>query len=301
MQTQHILVIAPTRIGDAVLAASVVRHLHETQPDARITIVTSTLAAPLFEGLPNLERIVTLTKRTYNRHWIAAWRATIGTRWDALWDLRNSILSFTLRARRVHRFTPPKNTEPKVKQYEAILGVKLPFPILWPRPEDTAAARTLMPTGTRYLVLAPIANWAPKEWPMAHFITLAQSLLRGACAGYRPVVICAGHEREKARPLLAALADYHPVDLTDGSAPLLTVYACMQAAHGFIGNDSGLMHMAAAAAIPTLGLFGPTPETIYRPWGEHTGTVVAPNSVLEELSPATVEKRFVTLLQQTAS
>ncbi|MHB8528837.1 MAG: glycosyltransferase family 9 protein, partial [Caulobacteraceae bacterium] len=35
----------------------------------------------------------------------------------------------------------------------------------------------------------------------------------------------------------------------------------------FIGNDSGLMHLAAASGTPTLGLFGPSDEALYAPWG----------------------------------
>ncbi len=41
----------------------------------------------------------------------------------------------------------------------------------------------------------------------------------------------------------------------------------------FIGNDSGLMHLAAASGVPTLGLFGPTRDWHYRPWGPHTAVV----------------------------
>ena len=37
----------------------------------------------------------------------------------------------------------------------------------------------------------------------------------------------------------------------------------------FIGNDTGLMHMAAAVGTPTLGLFGPSPSAQYSPWGPH--------------------------------
>lgn len=33
------------------------------------------------------------------------------------------------------------------------------------------------------------------------------------------------------------------------------------------------MHLAAAAGVPTLGLFGPTPEDRYGPWGAHTAFV----------------------------
>ena len=41
----------------------------------------------------------------------------------------------------------------------------------------------------------------------------------------------------------------------------------------YIGNDSGLMHIAAAAGAPTLGLFGPSREAHYAPWGPRAGVV----------------------------
>jgi len=52
-----------------------------------------------------------------------------------------------------------------------------------------------------------------------------------------------------------------------GREPLPVVYAALKRARLFIGNDSGLMHMAAAAGAPTLGLFGPSDEELYAPWG----------------------------------
>ncbi len=299
MHEKHILFIAPTRIGDAVLATSILSHLLSTEPMARVTIITSPLSAPLFEGYPRLERIIAVTKQTYNRHWLKLWRATFATRWHAIWDMRNSILSYTLRSTARHTFSKTKHIAPKVKQYEHVLRTgALPYPTLWPREEDVNAAKALLPDGSRYLVFAPIANWAPKEWPLPYFIEAATTLLTGACAGYRPVIICASHEREKAAPMLAALAAFSPIDLTHGDAHLLTVFACMQRAHGFIGNDSGLMHMAAAASIPTLGLFGPTPHEIYQPWGTCASFIREDNDDLASLSPATVAETFQTLLKQ---
>jgi heptosyltransferase-3 len=299
MNPRRILFIAPTRIGDAVLATAILRHLLTIEPAARVTIITSPLAAPLYEGYPALERIIPVTKKRYHAHWLALWRATIGTHWDAVWDMRNSILSYTLRASQRHSYKAPAITAPKVTQYAHAFGTgALPYPTLWAKAENHEKAHSLLPDAGRYLILAPIANWAPKEWPMGHFITLALDLLGNACKGFRPVVICAGHEREKALPLLTALSEYHPIDLTSGEAHLLTVFAAMQRAHGFIGNDSGLMHMAAAAGIPTLGLFGPTPHELYQPWGEKSAYVAAGGGDLSTLSPTTVAQEFAALLQR---
>ncbi|MCW9002114.1 MAG: glycosyltransferase family 9 protein, partial [Rhodospirillales bacterium] len=41
----------------------------------------------------------------------------------------------------------------------------------------------------------------------------------------------------------------------------------------YVGNDSGLMHMAAASGIPTLGLFGPSRVDHYAPWGDNSAFV----------------------------
>ena len=46
----------------------------------------------------------------------------------------------------------------------------------------------------------------------------------------------------------------------------------------FIGNDSGLMHLAASAMIPTVGLFGPSDSIKYSPWGNKTLAITSPLS-----------------------
>ena len=67
------------------------------------------------------------------------------------------------------------------------------------------------------------------------------------------------------------------IDLTR-QGDLLGAYACLKRARLFVGNDSGLMHLAAAAGAPTLGLFGPSDERLYGPWGEYTRVARGPRS-----------------------
>ena len=69
----------------------------------------------------------------------------------------------------------------------------------------------------------------------------------------------------------------------------------------FIGNDSGLMHLAAASGIPTLGLFGPSPERHYGPWGAHAAVVRTVQSYEELIgAPDFDHRRSATLMDGLA-
>jgi ADP-heptose:LPS heptosyltransferase len=72
----------------------------------------------------------------------------------------------------------------------------------------------------------------------------------------------------------------------------------------FIGNDSGLMHLAAAAGAPTLGLFGPTPSDEYGPAGPKAQAVLADGppgqGAMEDLPEARVLKAAKALISQAA-
>ncbi|NNM56946.1 glycosyltransferase family 9 protein, partial [Acidocella sp.] len=99
--------------------------------------------------------------------------------------------------------------------------------------------------------------------------------LAGLFPGAR-VAVFAGpgaHERALAAPVLAALPG--AIDLV-GNLSLPEVAACLRRCAIFIGNDSGLMHLAAAAGAPTLGLFGRSRADEYAPAGLRTEVAVAP-------------------------
>lgn len=301
MKPDRILFIAPTRIGDAVLATPVLRYIAEHYPKARVTIATSPLSAPLFEGYPLLERIFRMQKKKHNRHWIDLLCATIGTRWHSVWDMRGSATGYLLRAGERRRFRGSREPIAKRDQLAKQLNTgPLQWPTLWPLPEHVAQAAALLPEGGRYLIFAPTANWPPKQWPMEYFIALGHMLLGagGIADGWRPVVISAGAESAEAMQLVDALSPYRPINLTQGDIPLLSVYACMQRAHGFIGNDSGLMHMAAASGVPTLALYGETAHAVatFFPHGPRGRAVVDPQSKMVNLLPEHVASEFAALL-----
>jgi ADP-heptose:LPS heptosyltransferase len=76
--------------------------------------------------------------------------------------------------------------------------------------------------------------------------------------------------------------------------------ACLARCVLFVGNDSGLMHLAASAGVPTLGLFGPTPASEYAPAGRLTAVALADGppgaAAMADLSVDTVLRAAAQLL-----
>ncbi|MFQ6018802.1 MAG: glycosyltransferase family 9 protein, partial [Kiloniellaceae bacterium] len=157
-----------------------------------------------------------------------------------------------------------------------------PAPTVWLGPTHEAAAERLVPPGGPVLAVGPAANWIGKQWRAARFAELVRRLTarEGVLAGARVAVFAAGHERPQAAPVLEALPAGQAIDLI-GGIDLPTAAACLRRCAFFVGNDSGLMHLAAAAGTPTLGLFGPSPERRYRPWGAKAAYVRTPESVAD--------------------
>lgn len=276
----RLLFITSTRIGDAVLSTGLLSHLIDTNPGARVTIACGAEAAPLFEALPGLERVIVLNKRRLGLHWLGLWLQVAGRKWDHVVDLRGSALAYVVphRARLVfHGDARPMH---RVAQLAEAAGLKAELsPRLWTAPRHETEAARLAPDGAPILALGPTANWRGKEWPIENFIALAARLTgeRGPLASGRVAVFGAAAERAAAQPLLDSLEPAHRLDLI-GRIDLVTSFAVLKRCTLFIGNDSGLMHLAAAAGVPTLGLFGPSRETHYAPHGRFAAVVRTPES-----------------------
>jgi ADP-heptose:LPS heptosyltransferase len=200
---------------------------------------------------------------------------TAGRRWDLVVDLRGSALAWLLWAgkRRVTAKGDPG--EHRVRQLGRLFGLEPPpSPAVWTAPRHDHAAEALVPPGSPVLAIGPAANWRGKEWHAERFAELAMRLTAPDTpfAAARVAVLAAAHERAQAAPLLAALPSGQVIDLV-GKTDLLTAAAVLRRCALFIGNDTGLMHLAAAAGTPTLGLFGPSAVEQYAPWGRYTAVV----------------------------
>jgi len=291
---KRILFVSSTRIGDAVLSTGLIWHLAEQHPDCRITVACGSLSAPLFAALPNVVRVIEINKRRYSLHWLELWAKCIFTWWYLVVDLRGSGLAWFLATwhrrifrgnrrdsflRRLIRGTHKDTHRHRVEEISDVLNMKEPCePRLQASPAAESRAASLIPssasTGEIILAIAPVATWRGKQWRIENFVEIVRRLTGegGLFPGARVAVLGAANERDQALAVIEAVPEAQRIDLV-GAVDLPTLFACLERCSFYIGNDSGLTHMAAAAGIPTLGLFGPTDERHYAPWGDNAAVV----------------------------
>ena len=278
----RILFVTSNRLGDAVLSTGLLDHLIRAHPDARITVACGPVAEGVFARMPNRERIIVVDKQPYRLHWLPLWAGAVTTLWDLVVDIRGSTIAWMVPTRR--RAVMRRRPGHKIAQLAAVLGLDPPpLPVVWTAPADRAHAAALLPAGRPVIALAPTANWPPKVWPADRFAALFRALQSGPLPGAVPAVFAGPGETERAMAdrLLADLPG--AIDLV-ARLSLVEVAACLARCALFVGNDSGLMHVAAAAGAPTLGLFGPTPSDEYAPAGARAAAVVSGSSLMQDLS-----------------
>ena len=291
---KRVLFITSTRIGDAVINSGILQHLIETRPEARFTIACGPLAEPLFRALPRLDEIIVMAKKKGGGHWFDLWQRTVGKRWDLVVDIRGSGTSYFLwtKARRILK--RPETPINKVEEAATILGLTTaPDPTLYVSDEARGRAAEMLDDKQPWLAVCPSASAPYKVWPGDRFGALIKRLIGegGAMAGARVAIFGGPGDQAAAEPIHAALEADQILDLT-GKLALDDVAACLHRPRLYIGNDSGLMHISAAAGTPTLGLMGPTDDRLYGPWGENTEVVRGATSFEEHYARFKDKRRF---------
>ncbi len=299
-----VLFITSNRLGDAVLSTGLLDHIIKTHPDARITVACGGLPASLFDGMPGLEKVIKLKKRKLHGHWIDLWKQVAGTKWDIVVDLRDSAVSRLIRARKRYIFSKHiDKKQHKVVQAAAVMGLDhVPAPRIWISEAQDEAAKALVPEGGPVLGVGPTANWIGKTWPADRFIELVADITKpdGILPDARVAVFAAPGEEEDAVKVLQSVPAERRIDVIAKTDPGTAAAALARCAL-YIGNDSGLMHCAAAAGVPTVGLFGPSYPHLYGPWGDHTAYAQTAETFdelidFEGYDPKTLERSLMTSL-----
>ncbi|MBN1826600.1 MAG: glycosyltransferase family 9 protein [Candidatus Eisenbacteria bacterium] len=279
MPYRNALVIQTGFVGDMVLTSPLLRALRNAAPEGRLTLLHDPRTEGIVRACPHLDERIVYRKRGEERGFRAGLRLVRRLR-AARYDLvvsphrsiRSGLLAFLSGAPRRIGFRHPSCSlfytdvvdynrwegtfiRRKLRLLEP-LGVEGAdeTPELYLAAEDREEARLLLGDAEvrpPYAVLAVGSAWPTKRWPAERFGELAALL---AADGIASVAVGGPDEKDAGR---RAAAIGPLADLT-GRTGLGAVGALLEGAALFVGNDSGVLHMARAARTPAVALFGPT-------------------------------------------
>ena len=301
----RVLVIRLRSIGDTVLTTPSLIALRRFLPHARIDILLEERIAPVLEGFAEVAQVITFDSQSLLSRLRVA-RQLRATGYDVVYNLHGGTTATLLtratgakhrvgfkhyQYRRLHNHLAPSPAElwgsfklHSVEQQLALIGwTGVP---VTDRPStrlavtadaDASVSNKLREAGfdgTRpFAVIHPGASYLTKQWAVDKFARVAEEL---AGRGVASVVIAAPSEE----PIITALSKESQATVTGlATLTLPEITALTARSRLFVGNDSGIAHIAAATGTPSVVIFGSSNVTHWRPW------TTQPNEIVREELP----------------
>jgi lipopolysaccharide heptosyltransferase II len=304
---QRLVILAPNWLGDAVMALPAIADVRRGLSAAHITIAARAAVAPLFQLVPDVNETIVLSGRASMSRidtWASIGDELSGRGFDAALLLPNSMHAALLasragiperwgyggavRRRWLTRSIPRVDGGHQADYYRRLVAA-LGFPN-GPREPRLAVSEAARSAADRLLAdagwdgSAPLVALAPgaayggaKRWPPERFAALAATL---AADAIECVLIGsaadAGTAGEVARALDGSPGGAATIRDLTGRTDLAALAGVLTRCRALITNDSGAMHLAAAAGVPVTAVFGPTNEHATRPIGDAHAVVSHP-------------------------
>jgi heptosyltransferase II len=153
---------------------------------------------------------------------------------------------------------------------------KVPLPI-WSRLKPQAMSGPMPPSesASRTVFIAPGSVWATKRWTLTGYTEVAQRLV---AKGFKVVLVGSPEEREVGEAIVNVVGEVqNAIGQWTLSQTVQEFSLAAQKGAALIANDSGAIHLAAAAQLPVVAIFGPTTLDLgFRPWLERSVVVQKP-------------------------
>lgn len=299
--TKSIAVIAPNWLGDAVMSLPLVGMLGAA--DATVALVAPASTARVYRGMPEVDELAVLPKRTFTRGMgprarylartkpgavvllppslssaVGPWLARVGIRVGYRADGRSAFLSrgaFDAAQSRNEHLSG--NYLRLGEAALAALGIAVPAafeppPVRVSRQEHAELDALFEPAraGRPFAVVVPGATYGPaKSWPWERYRETVRVL-----AGRVPVALAGtAAEREMCAAICAGVDN---VTNLAGETPLGAFLSLLSRAAVVLANDSGSPHLAASMGTPVVVLFGSTSPEWTAPLGPSVDVIRHP-------------------------
>lgn len=271
-----ILVIRLSSLGDVILSTALFPNLKAKWPSSSVTVLTKNAYAGVFAGNPHVDALLRLDAVTQPFSVLA--KRIREERFDVIIDLHGNIRSWFLRffagapitivvekaawARNKLVMFKRRSAALSKSVRERILECLKPLDVprvksdteLTPQAADKTLAKFDLPEKARLIGVAPGAKHNTKRWSAERFAEAANRL--GAYPNSHVVLL--GDPSDHAVAASVSRALQVPHSNLAGKTTLEELIAVASKLSFLLTNDSGLMHVGEALAVPLVALFGPT-------------------------------------------
>lgn len=286
---RRVLVRAPNPLGDAIMAIPAMAAMRAAFTGRTLVLAAAPAIAPLFRERTAVapDEILVVEKsneaaalraagidaailftNSFRTAWVAR-QAGIPDRWGYRAHGRSLLLT-----RGVRRPRGKRHQADYYRHLVQALGFDAPEAL--PRIEIGAPARARaaehlqragVGEGAAIVGMAPGAAYGhAKRWPPARY---AELIARLGGDGVTSILVGAAGDREAGREIESSLPAGVRVLNLIGRTDLRLLMGLLTRCRAFVSNDSGAMHLAAAAGVPVVAIFGPTDERVTAPLGSH--------------------------------
>lgn len=298
---RRVLVVRLRSIGDTVLTTPALFALRRFLPQAQIDVLLEDWVAPVLDGSEIVDRVIEIARNSKTARARVA-RELRASRYDVVYNLHGGTTA-TLLTRatgakhrvgfasyqyaRLHSHAAPSALEiwqrpclHSVEQQLALIGWT-GVPVTDRPPTRLAVTDRALLSLTEKLraagfadqdkplaMIHPAAAFDTKQWATENFARVAEEL---TARGLRPIAIVSPKESAVLKSLMKQTSA-PVIGLSDLSLPEVTALASR--VRLFVGNDSGIAHIAAAAGAPCVVIFGSSNIAHWRPWTTNPNEVV---------------------------
>ena len=303
LRPRRVCLIKPSSLGDVVHAFPLLASLRRHWPDARIAWVVNRGLRSLVDGHPDLDEVIPFDRNQIRLHPRAmgdVGRFLLGLRrrrFDLTIDLQGLLRSGIMTAAtaapvrvglasaregapffynyRVDQETREIHAVDRLLKVAEAFGAEtasIPTAVACSDDDRLWACATLKSLPRPRVAFNVGARWLTKQWPPAHFAEVARRAQVELGAG----LILVGAPED--RPLVDALRSHlgqttvPPLDLC-GATTLPQLAALASELDLFVSNDTGPLHLAAAAGAPCVGIHTCTSPTRTGPYGANSVAV----------------------------
>lgn len=309
MSENSILVIRGGAIGDFLLTLPALRLLREGFPDSRIEVVGYRHICSVVEGRYYADAVRSIefapmagffNPKSELDPGLSAYFSGFGQVISYLFD-PDGYFAGNLRRCGVKnllcgdpRISDARHAAHQLAQPLESLALFLDDPTakIFPAAADLAAADSLL-AGHRapFVAVHPGSGSPRKNWPLRAW----KELLADWAA--RPVTVLAVSGESDSDRVAELKSEFGSRIVFLDHIPLPVLGAVLGRCDFFLGHDSGISHLAAAAGVPSLLLFGPTDPAVWAPANPGVSVLPAPEGDIEALTVAAVQARLPEFLR----